>query len=160
MAEPWADLIDALGPDGAALDRTPVAEHALAEATARGWTPQALASYCLRNKPAGAINLGGLILFRLREAARKPAPTTAATEGTTGTWQQPLPPCGQCDGTEARWLDEPDGTVTHCRHCWVPPPNYRAPRLPPEPTEPPRTYMPAWVRAELNARLRERQFPE
>lgn len=137
MQQRLDEFRSALGHYGRELNRTAELDELLDLAERNAWPAERLGHYIAGRLPreAGA----GLVILTLRSVARSPEPATpnehqrAAIAGRRGTFRQPMPPCGECDGSPARWLDvTPDGhrgarQVVHCPRCWTAPPGYLAP---------------------------------
>lgn len=128
----------ALGSVGRTLDRTHELDELLDSAARNAWTMERLGHYIAGRMPNGAGS--GLVIVTLRTLARSPeaaAPNdhqlAAQARRRSGTFRQPLAPCGACDGSPARWLDvTPAGhvgqaQVIHCPTCWTRPPGYQSP---------------------------------
>jgi hypothetical protein len=128
----------ALGDAGRELARSAELDELLDAAERNAWTVDRLAHYIAGRLPRGAGP--GLVIVTMRVVARSPEPATptehqleATARRRPGTFRQPLPPCGQCDGTPARWLTQPhagkgQARVIHCPACWTAPPGYVPPR--------------------------------
>lgn len=126
----------ALGSYGRKLDRTTELDELLDQAARHDWTPERIGLYIAGRLPREART--GLVILTLRQVAKAPEPTKptdhqlAATQRRRG-FRQPLPPCGACDGSPARWLDITpkdhigQAQVVHCPTCWTAPPGYVSP---------------------------------
>lgn len=132
-----------LGNVGARIDQSAELDALLDLADRNGWTAEQIGQWIAARLPAAMSSPGGLVLIKLRDAARmvRPvAPHPHAVEASTnartkpGTFRQPKAPCGSCDGGPGRWLTiTPEGhrgqaQVRHCPFCWVAPPNWTPPR--------------------------------
>lgn len=129
----------ALGSLGRELDRSAELDELLDAADRNLWTMERLGHYLAGRLPRGAGT--GLVVITLRTIARSPEPAApsqhqldAHARRRPGTFRQPLPPCGGCDGSPARWrrVPTPAGSrslvcVVHCPVCWTAPPGYVPP---------------------------------
>lgn len=117
---------------GHPLDRFPELDELLAQADRFGWTAKRIGQVIAAELPAGARP--GLVVLKLRAKAMAPEPAPlsahalAAVAGAR-TFRQPRPPCGNCDGSPARWVELPmpddyrgQPIVDHCPVCWTRPP--------------------------------------
>lgn len=131
------DFRAALGSFGAGLDRTAELDELLDAAERNGWTAERIGQYIAGRLPRKAKS--GLVILSLRTIAAAPEPASPsdhaldAVRRSRQPFRQPLPPCGQCDGSPARWLAVTPsyrysiGEVVHCPTCWTAPPGYLAP---------------------------------
>lgn len=132
------DFRRALGSYGAKLDRSHELDELLDQAERFGWTAERIGLYIAGRLPREAKS--GLVILALRTVSAQPEPARPdphALEaiGRRRGYRQPLPPCGACDGTPARWLDvTPAGhagqcQLVHCPNCWTQPPGYVSPAI-------------------------------
>lgn len=126
----------ALGSFAHGLDRNAELDRLLDQAARFGWDPERIGHYIAGRLPANARS--GLVVLSLRTLSAAPEPTKPTDHqlqavARAKVWRQPIRPCGQCDGSPARWLDvTPAGhngqpMVIHCPACWTPPPGYVEP---------------------------------
>lgn len=129
-------FIAALGRFGKGLAKTRELDELLEQAERNLWQPERLGQYIAGRLPADAGV--GLVVLTLRRVVREPEPATPSSHQLAAVaagrsrdlFRQPLPPCGECDGSRARWLDvTPAGylgqpRVIHCPRCWTAPPGY------------------------------------
>lgn len=133
-----ADLFRAaLGAVGQQLAWRAELDDLLEQAASNLWLPERLGVYIAGRLPLGAG--AGLVVLKMRALAvapepAEPNPHAAGARASSGRWRQPKRPCGECDGSPARWLEiTPEGhrgqtQVMHCPNCWVAPPGYLPPR--------------------------------
>lgn len=130
------DFRRALGSYGTKLDRSHELDELLDQAERFGWTAERIGLYIAGRLPREAKT--GLVILALRDVSKAPEPTKPSDHalGAVGRgrgFRQPMPACGGCDGSPARWLDvTPAGhtgqrQVIHCPRCWTAPPGYLSP---------------------------------
>lgn len=132
------DFRRGLGSFGRRLDRSPELDELLDRAERNGWTAERIGQFIAGRMPAGSQPGLAIVTLRTLSARTEPAAPTdhqlaALARRQSRIFRQPLAPCGDCDGSPARWLDvTPKGhtgqrRVIHCPACWTRPPGYLSP---------------------------------